>query len=404
VADKFKYTAVSKDGIRSNGIVEAEDESKAALAIDSSGLIPLKISKKSYSHSGFSLMWRSRIDPESLAIFTRKLLTLNKAGIPILRSLDIISSDISDSRLSTVIVEIKKSVESGNSLTEAFEQHAGYFPELYVNTIRAGEESGSLDTMLVRASELLEREIRLRDNIKSAVRYPAYVLVTIAVAFFVVITFVIPKFAGFYTAYGAELPWATRFLININRFILGHWTYLAMAVPALVAAILRFRVTGAGKRFFDFFALSLPVLGRLTIKAILARFCYILSTLLSAGLPLSQSLGVLRLSISNYYFSKVISEMGENLSGGGDMVTSMRSSRYFSSMIVQMFSIGLETGSLESLLLEMARHYDIEIEQDAKKLTSRIEPLLTAVVGAAVLILALAIFLPMWNMISIFRK
>jgi len=404
VVSRFRYTAVSKNGIRSSGIIEAADESMAASAICSSGLIPVKISKKSQADSGFKIMWKSRIDPETLAIFTRKLLTLNKSGIPILRALDIIASDMSDSRLSSVLEDIRRSIEGGDSLTDAFEKHTGYFPELYINTIRAGEESGSLDTMLFRASELIEREIRLKDNVKSAVRYPSYVLITIIAAFFVVITFVVPKFASFYTAYGAELPWATRFLIGLNRFITGNWPYLIIALPALIFIIWRVKFTNLGKKVFDFISLSLPVLGKITAKTILARFCYILSTLLAAGLPLSQSLRILQNSISNYYFSKVIFEMGENLSGGSDIVSSMRASRYFSPMVVQMFSIGLETGSLESLLLEIAEHYDMEIEQDAKKLTSRIEPLLTVAVGVTVLILALAIFLPMWNLISVFRK
>ena len=234
MANRFKYTAVSREGVRSSGIIEAENESMAASTISASGLIPVRIAKKSYSDSGFKIMWKSQIDPEILAIFTRKLLTLNKAGIPILRSLDIIRSDISDSRLSAALEKIRKSIEGGNSLTEAFEKQTGYFPELFINAIRAGEESGSLDTMLFRASELIEREIRLKENIRSAVRYPAYVLITIAVAFLVVITFVVPKFAGFYSAYGAELPWATRLLININRLITGNWPYLIIVLPVLV--------------------------------------------------------------------------------------------------------------------------------------------------------------------------
>lgn len=401
---KYKYTAVSRAGEKTTGVIEAEDESAAAGTLDASGLIPLKLSKKSNAGPGYRMMFRTRIDPEVLAIFTRKLLTLNRSGIPILRSLDIIISDMTDSRLTSVLTDIRKSIEGGNRLSEAFEKHAGYFPELYISTIQAGEESGSLDTMLMRASELIERDIRLRDNIKSAVRYPIYVLITIALAFFVVITFVVPKFSSFYTAYGAQLPWATRLLIGINLFITQNWPYLVISAPFLIILLWRFKATAWGKKISDFFSINLPVIGKIMVKTVLARFCYILSTLLSAGLPLSRSLGILKSSISNYYFSKVISEMGENLSGGSDMVSSMRSSRYFGPMVIQMFSIGLETGSLESILQEIARHYDLEIEQDAKKLTSRIEPLLTVAVGVTVLILALAIFLPMWNLIGVFRR
>jgi MSHA biogenesis protein MshG len=404
VAKKYKYTAVSRNGVRSSGILEVEDESAAVAALDSSGLIPVKISKKSYPDSGFKFAFRSRIDPEILAVFTRKLLTLNKSGIPILRSLDIIISDMADSRLTGNLVKVRKSIEGGSSLTEAFEKQSGYFPELYISAIKAWEESGSLDTMLLRASELIERDIRLKENLRSAVRYPSYVLITIALAFFVVITFVVPKFAGFYSSYGAELPWATRLLIGINRFISANWPYLLFALPVLIFSLWRLMVTAWGRKISDIISITLPVVGNINIKAVLARFCHILSTLLSAGLPLNQALNVLKASISNYYFSKVISEMGENLSGGSDVVSSMRSSRYFSPMVIQMFSVGLETGSLETILQEIAEHYDREIEQDAKKMTSRIEPLLTVAVGITVLILALAIFLPMWNLIGVFRK
>jgi MSHA biogenesis protein MshG len=384
--------------------VEADSESRAVSAVSASGLIPVKISKVLDKRAGFKSILNSRIKLETLAIFARKLLALTKAGIPILRSLDIIISDVSDAKLAETLEDIRKSIEGGSSLAEAFEKHIGYFPELFVSTIRAGEESGSLDIMLARASELLEREMRLKENVRSAVRYPGYVLLTIAMAFFVVITFVIPKFAGFYTSYGAELPWATRLLVGINRFILNNWGYLAGALALTALGFWLSRNSDRGRKTYDFLSISIPILGGLKIKIILSRFCYILSTLLSAGLPLTQSLSVLRNSISNYYFSKVLSEMGENLSGGSDVVSAMRSSKYFSSMVVQMFSIGLETGSLESLLMESAKYYDIEIEQEARKLTGRIEPLLTVAVGATVLILALAIFLPMWNMISIFKK
>lgn len=404
MANRYRYTAVSRDGTRSGGIIEAENESRAVSAVNARGLIPVKISRIFDRQLRIKSALNSRIKLETLAVFSRKLLALTRSGIPILRSLDIIISDISDSKLGETLVDIRKSIEGGNSLTEAFEKHKGYFPELFVNTIRAGEESGSLDIMLSRASDLLEREMRLKDNVKSAIRYPAYVLATIAMAFFVIITFVIPKFAGFYSAYGAELPWATRLLITINRFMINNWPYIACALPVLAILLWLAKNTDRGKRIYDYLSISIPVIGSLTVKIILSRFCFVLSTLLAAGLPLTQALIVLRNSISNHYFSKVISEMGENLSGGSDLVSVMRSSRYFSSMVAQMFSIGLETGSLESLLIESARYYDIEIDQESKKLASRIEPLLTVAVGATVLVLALAIFLPMWNMISIFRK
>lgn len=404
MATRYKYIAISPQGKRSKGIIEAESDQSAKFIVDSRGLLPVSIHKLSGRTKNLRLLLRSSIKHEDLIIFTRKLLTLNRAGIALLRSLGIIVADLDDTRLSEVIQSVRKSIEGGASLSQALENHAGYFPGLYISTIKAGEESGTMDIMLARALELMEREEKIKQGVREAIRYPTFVMFAMALAFIVVITFVIPKFAGMYSSYGADLPWATRLLIAVNYMFSNYWPFLIIVLPALVTIFWRMRLTKWGKRGFDYAILSIPLMGAVVIKTILSRFCYILSTLLSAGLPLSQAMGILRSSVDNHYFSKVIEKMGENLSGGRDLVQPMRDSKYFGSMVVQMFSIGLESGSLENLLSETARHYDAEIEHDTKKLTSRIEPILTVVIAAAVLILALAIFMPMWNLISIFRR
>ncbi len=404
MATRYKYVAITPQGKRSKGIVEADSDQSAKFIVDSRGLLPVSIHKLSGGTKNLRLFLRSSIKHEDLIIFTRKLLTLNRAGIPLLRSLDIITTDLEDRKLSDVIQNVRKSIEGGTSLSQALENHAGYFPNLYISTIKAGEESGTMDIMLARALELMEREEKIKQGVREAVRYPIFVMFAMALAFIVVITFVIPKFAGMYSSFGADLPWATRLLIAVNYIASHYWHFLVIVLPVLATMLWRMRLTRWGKRGFDYAILSIPLMGAVVIKTILSRFCYILSTLLSAGIPLSQALGILRSSIDNHYFSKVIEKMTDNLLGGRDLVQPMRDSKYFGSMVVQMFSIGLESGSLENLLSETARHYDAEIEHDTKKLTSRIEPILTVVIAAAVLILALAIFMPMWNLISIFRR
>lgn len=404
MATRYKYVAITPQGKRSRGIVEADSDQLAKFIVDSRGLLPLSIHKLSGGTKNLRLFLRSSIKHEDLIIFTRKLLTLNRAGIPLLRSLGIIVADLDDTKLSDVIQSVRKSIEAGTSLSQALENHAGYFPGLYISTIKAGEESGTMDIMLARALELMEREEKIKQGVREAVRYPMFVMFAMALAFIVVITFVIPKFAGMYSSYGADLPWATRLLISVNHMFSNYWPFLVIVLPALATIFWRMRLTKWGKRGFDYAMLSIPLMSAVIIKTILSRFCSILSTLLSAGIPLSQAMGILRSSIDNHYFSKVIEEMADNLRGGRDLVQPMRDSKYFGSMVVQMFSIGLESGSLENLLSETARHYDAEIEHDTKKLTSRIEPILTVLIAAAVLILALAIFTPMWNLISIFRR
>ncbi len=404
MATRYKYVAISPEGKRSRGIIQAENDQSAKSVVDSRGLLPVSIRKLSDRSNNLRLLFRSSVKHENLIIFTRKLLTLNRAGIPLLHSLGIIAADTDDSKLSEVIQSVRKSIEGGASFSQALDNHAGYFPGLYISTIKAGEESGTMDIMLTRALELMEREEKIKQGVREAVRYPIFVMFTMALASVVIITFVIPKFAGMYSSYGADLPWATRLLIGVNYIVSHYWPFLIIVLPALATAVWRMRLTHWGKKGFDYVILSIPLMGTVIIKTVLSRFCYILSTLLSAGIPLSQALAILRASIDNHYFSKVIEGMGENLSGGRDLVQPMRDSKYFGSMVVQMFSIGLESGSLENLLSETARHYDAEIEHDTKKLTSRIEPILTVLIAVAVLILALAIFMPMWNLIGIFRK
>jgi MSHA biogenesis protein MshG len=404
VATRYKYVAITPQGKRSRGIVEADSDQLAKFIVDSRGMLPVSIHKLSGGTKNLRLLLRSSIKHEDLILFSRKLLTLNRAGIPLLRSLGIIAADLDDTKLSDIIQSVRKSIEAGASLSQALENHTGYFPGLYISTIKAGEESGTMDIMLARALELMEREEKIKQGVREAVRYPIFVMFAMALAFIVVITFVIPKFAGMYSSFGADLPWATRLLIAVNYIASHYWPFLVIILPVLAIALWRMRLTKWGKRGFDYAILSIPLMGAVVIKTILSRFCYILSTLLSAGIPLSQAMGILRSSIDNHYFSKVIEKMADNLLGGRDLLQPMRDSKYFGSMVVQMFSIGLESGSLENLLSETARHYDAEIEHDTRKLTSRIEPILTVLIAAAVLILALAIFMPMWNLISIFRK
>jgi MSHA biogenesis protein MshG len=404
MASRFKYVAVSRTGRRESGIVEADDEIKAKSIIDSRSLLPISLRQISTSGGNLGLLFKRAIRYEDLIFLTRKLLTLNNAGLPLLHSLDIMASDTSDSRLESVLQDVRRSLEGGSSFSQALEKHAGYFPELYISTIRSGEESGALDTMLRKALELLEREERIRQRLKEAVRYPVTVVVAMMLAFVIIITFVIPRFADIYSSYGAQLPWATRLLIEFNSFIVRYWPFLILGLPAFLLIIWRTRRTSWGRRGFDYLTLSMPVIGAVVGKAVLSRFCYVLSTLLSTGLPLSQSLDLLKSTLHNCHFSKVVGKMGENLSGGRDLIQPMRESRYFSPMVVQMFYVGLESGSLETLLAESARHYDAEIEYETRKLTSRIEPILTVMIAVGVLILALAIFLPMWNLIGIFKR
>ena len=401
---EFNYRAVDRTGISLSGTMQAETASEVSLRLDRMGYIPLAVERK---EEGIlqALHWGSRRVPLSeLIIFTRQLSTLYRAGIPILRALAVLSAQADHPQLRLAIEQARSDLEAGVTLAEAFLRQEKVFGKLFVSSIKTGEATGHFDQVLDRLAEFMEREMKTKEDLKDALRYPMLVIITLAAAFVILVAFVFPKFAFLFSKFNTELPLPTRILMGLSVFIRSYWYYL---IPPLFFAgyfFKRWLATDKGEAWADERKLKLPILGPLFLKVAMSRFSHMLSVLIKSGLPIIQSLQVVRGAIGNRIVADEIERLEAGMVEGKEPKEVMERSPVFPPLAVQMFSVGSESGSLDRMLSEMAFHYDQEVAYATRRLSKLVEPALTVVLGATVLLFALSVFLPMWNLLNVFRK
>jgi MSHA biogenesis protein MshG len=400
---RYRYKAVAEDGSLEQGTIAAHSTETVEEFLSSRRLTPIKIAavQERRPISLFGLLGGT--DYEKLIMFTNQLATLHRSGIPLLRSLSLIRIGGPESHFNHVINHIRLNVQAGKSLSEAMSQHTDLFFKAYVATIAAGEESGKLEFTLDELSGMLEREMELGRQLKVATRYPVIVVVVIAAAFVVMMTFVIPRFMAFYDSFGATLPLPTRILMGISHLITGYWPAALGLVAAAGFAFRQLLGNEQGRLWFDRQILRLPFVGDLAIKGNVARFTLMFRMLFRAGLPIVRSVEVLQGTIKNSAIALEIKQMDDLFRKGQDITSSSAQFKYFPAMALQLMGIGLESGSLETMLEDIGVHYSKEVSYRSRQLTAIIEPILTLVLGAFVLLLALAMFLPMWNLIHVFK-
>jgi type II secretory pathway component PulF len=403
MSNKYQYKAKTFEGESEIGDIHAEDSNRVAEILSERNLIPIEIKKKRsfQSISIFGFM-KTRLYGD-LILFTRNLSTLYQAGIPILRALTIIKIGPIGGHFNNAILKIKDSIRAGMPLSKSMADFPAIFPQIYRSAIAAGELSGKLDQILDSLGDMLEREMDLNRKLKSAIRYPIIVLVAISIAFIIIITFVIPKFVTFYSKMGSELPAPTRLLIGLNHLITDYWVIFIGAFVALAFLVGKLYSTEGGRRYFDTKLLSLPIFGSLIIKGNIARFSHILKILHKSGIPLVSSLETLSGVIKNSRLSSEIKIMAEALKEGRGMAVGAEQQQYIPDMALQLMDVGIESGSLDEMLDQLAKHYGKDVDYISRHLVSFLEPILTIILGIFILIVALAIFLPMWNLIQTFR-
>ncbi len=401
--ETFSYKARNLLGEKQTGIILAESADRAADILAEQNLIPIEIrGSGSLSKPGLFGFMKGHLY-EGLIIFTRNLSTLYKAGIPLLRTLSIIKVGPPDSYFNKAISKIGDLVRSGTSLSEALGEFPDIFPEIYRSAIAAGELSGKLDQILDSLAIMLEKDMELNRQIKSSIRYPVIVLMAIAAAFAILVTFVIPRFVGFYSKMGATLPAPTRALIWMSDFISNYWILVIGVLIAIFFGLRKIYASTSGKRFFDTKFLSIPIFGDLIIKGNIARFAHMFQILISSGIPLVHALETLSGVIKNSQLSAEIKTLADSFRDGREISNLTTELHFFPDMALQMIKIGTESGSLDTMLSEVADHFTREVDYRSRHLTALLEPILTVVLGVFVLIVALAIFLPMWNLISAIR-
>lgn len=398
----FSYRAINENGNLISGVVEADSLETANAYLAGRGYIPAQIKVKGSGLS--SLNWaglKNALTPISapdLILFTKQLKTLIQAGIPMLKLLQVLEQQTENPNLKRITVSMATDIKEGSSLYDAFKKHPKAFSPLYCSMIHAGEASGALPSILERLIYIIEHEHKIRSDIKSALQYPMIVLLFLVVAFFVLLTFVIPKFVIIFRGAGIDLPLPTQICMLLYRFIAENWFFLLAAFGAMIAAAAFYFRTDQGKYSRDVALMHIPVVGPLFIKAAMSRFASIFSILQSSGVAILDAMKILIGTIGNAGIAREFDRIYERLEEGQGIAGPLRSARYFTPIVINMVAIGEETGKLEEMLSEISAHYDSELEYAMKKLSDAVGPLLTVGLALVVGFFALAIFLPMWDL------
>lgn len=401
----YRYRARNQHGELITGILRGNNSAAVAEHLVGQELIPVKVARQSpFSFREIFDFRRGRVKLEDLIIITRQLSTLYRAGIPLLKSLEIASEKYAGTRIEETLLAIRDDLERGELLSEAMAKHPRVFSTIYTASVRAAEATGKLDMVLDRLSEALEREMVTFEEIKKATRYPITVIVAIGVAFIVLMTFVVPRFAEFYASYDTPLPKPTQIIIGLGTFLKDTW-YIGF--PLLLASVVLFIEALRHpklKPLVDKITLKLPVLGDLFVKTALSRFSHLLSVLIASGTPIITALDIVRDAVGNTVIGEQVQRLTDCQREGRSMLEVRHHLRHFPNLAISLIHVGLESGTLEITLNEISRFFERDVQYASSRLTSRLEPIMIIFIGAMVLFLALAIFLPMWNLITVFKN
>lgn len=409
----FAYEAVDAGGSRSTGTLDVIDQSEALRRIKEMGLFPTMVRRATAAPlrartapirktRQLQLLTQGRIKPAQLTVFTRQLATLVNVGMPLLRGLRLLHEQETNSALKHVISEIARTVESGGTMSEALAAHPKVFNSLYVNMVRAGELGGVLEDVLRRQAEFMEKAARIKGKVKSAMFYPAAVMVVAAAVVTLLLIYVIPKFKTVFEGLlpGSAMPAFTVAVLNLSEFTKNHIIIVGGVLLGSVAAFQLFIHTRFGRYTFDRFKLVMPVLGGVVSKASLARFTRTLGTLLSSGVPILQALSIVRETAGNVVVSDMISKIHENVKQGGTLTEPFRASKIFPAMVGGMVDVGEQTGALPEMLMKIADTGDQEVDNAVTAMTSLLEPIMIVFLALVVGSIVVAMFLPIIYIIN----
>lgn len=405
----FRYLARDASGALQQGVIEATSAQGALEQLKRRQWVTLQLDEGAAETKGVSEtlnieLWPSRLKLTDLIVFCRQMYSLMKAGIPIIRAIRGLAESTSSPLMHKQLLQVADELEKGRTLSAALTDHPKDFNRLMVSIIHVGENTGRLDLAFLQLTDYFEQELETRKQIKQATRYPVMVLIALAIALVVVNIWVIPQFAGMFQRFHAELPWATKILLGMSSFFLTYWPLLLVLIVGGVAGIWTWLNTPKGRLWWGKYRLKLPIVGDLINRATLGRFSRTLALMLSAGLPLTAALSLVADAVDNDFMGDRIRDMRRNIERGESLLRVSSQSGLFTPLVLQMLAVGEETGQVDDMLKEVAGFYEREVAYDLKNLTAKLEPILIAIVAGMVLILALGIFLPMWDMLSAYRN
>ena|SRR5688572_263074 len=401
----FSYKARSSEGKLVTGRLQGESVDQVVQRLVSMGNTPLDVHALGVTGSiNFEKFGRAlglgKVTTSDLVMFSRQMYTITRAGIPLLRGLRGLVASTHNAILRETLEDILESLEGGRDLAASFARHPEIFPKLYISIVSVGEATGTLDKSFLRLTEYLAQEKDMHDRVKGAVRYPIIVMITIVLAMVFMSTFVIPKFAPVFAQLKGEMPLPTKILLGSSAVVRDYW-HLALAFIGLcIFGVRAWLKTPDGRMRWDRMKLRVPVIGKLMYEATLSRINRSMAISLSAGMPMTQTLAVIARSSGNVFMSEKIQVLASSVERGESLHRAASGSGLFSPLVLQMIAIGEETGALPELLDEAAGYYEREVDHTLKNLSSSIEPILIVTVGGMVLVLALGIFMPLWEVIS----
>lgn len=403
---QFHFTGRDAQGSKVSGSREAGSADSLASELLAERITPLTIEEQAqvsdndvFAQLKESLR-RKHVDLEELIIFCRQMYSLSKAGVPIIRAIGGLAESSRNLYLREVLQAVRSDLEGGQGMAVALNAHPKVFNTLFVSMISVGENTGQLDQAFRQLSVYLELERETRKRIKQATRYPLFVLSAMAVALVVINLFVIPAFAKVFAQFKADLPWATQILIGTSQFFQDFWWLLALLFGGSLFGFFKWIETDAGALKWDQIKLRLPIVGGIFERIALARFTRTFAMMYRAGVPLLQTLSINSASVGNRYIGQAILAMREGIERGEALTRTASASGLFTPLVLQMMAVGEETGALDDLFVEVADFYEQEVDYDLKQLADAIEPILIVAMGVLVLILALGVFLPMWELAS----
>jgi len=398
----FRYHGRTARGEAVAGTLEAESADALATHLFTRGITPIDIQSVAVSRSAFDDVWRRlgggapRVT--DLILFSRQMYAITKAGLPLLRGMQSIAASTPNGILRATLESVIDNLQAGRELSFALGRFPDVFTKFYVSVIRVGEASGTLETAFLRMYEYLGLEKRIGDKLKTALRYPATVVVAIAIAIGVITLFVLPKFAPVFAALGNNLPWATRVLMGVSGFASHYWYVVAAAGIAATVAFKLWLRDPAGRYRWDKLKLKMPVVGGIVRRASLAQITRSFALTLESGVPIIQGVNMIARAAGNEYLTERVLALRDGVERGESLYRTAQTADLFTPLALQMIAIGEETGALSEMLGEVADFYEREVDHDLENLTAAIEPILIVSIGVMVLILALGVFLPLWDM------
>jgi general secretion pathway protein F len=405
----YEYTGLNSSGKTMKGILDADSPVAARHKLRGSGIFPVEVREALSKPSGLPsgpvsiLGLLKGVKPGEISAMTRQLSVLLGAGVPLVKSLDALISQITNAQLKKIMAQIKESVNQGNSLAFSLSQHPKVFSNIYINMVHSGEASGSLDVVLDRLAEFGEHQQALRSRFKAALAYPVFMsLIGILVLFFL-ITFIVPNITRVFTEMHQSLPLPTMVLIEVSNFLLSFWWAILLVIFSGIVILRQSKKRPGVGYIWDKIKLRIPVLGSINQKIALARFGGTLGSLLQSGVPLISALQIVGRIVGNSLIARVIDNAVDDIQAGKSLASTLSQSQWFPSMVIQMISVGEQSGELEAMLNKIADTHEREVESHIMALTSMLEPVMILIMGLIVGFIVISILLPIFEMNQMIR-